>query len=77
MSVLTEQQREELRIDFAVAAMPALLPTFRDAMEPKRNAMEPKRNAMEPKRNVIAHKSFRMAEAMLDVYERRTWEFKE
>lgn len=63
MDQLTEQQREELRIDFAVAAMQALLPTFGGAMEPKRN--------------VIAHKSFRMAEAMLDVYERRTWEFKE
>lgn len=61
MSVMTEQEREELRLDLAVAAMKALIPTFGEAVESKRN--------------VIAHKSFRMAEAMLTAYETRNWEF--
>lgn len=60
MSVLTEQQREELRIDLAIAAMQALLPTFGSEVELRRN--------------VIAHKSFLMAEAMLRANDTRAWE---
>ena len=61
MSVqLTEQEREDLLIDFATSAMSALAPTFGDCVEAKRR--------------VIAHKSFLLAAAMLDAYEARAWE---
>lgn len=57
---LTEQEREDLLIDFANSAMAALAPTFGDFVEAKRR--------------VVAHKSFLLAAAMLDAYEARTWE---
>ena len=57
---LTEQEREDLLIDFANNAMAALAPTFGDYVEAKRR--------------VIAHKAFLLAAAMLDAYEARAWE---
>ena len=57
---LTEQEREDLLIDFANNAMAALAPTFGDYVEVKRR--------------VIAHKAFLLAAAMLDAYEARAWE---
>lgn len=61
MTIFTGQEREDLRIELAIAAMQALIPTFGEAVEPRRE--------------VIAHKSFRLAEAMLQAYDKRTWEF--
>ena len=60
IQALTEQEREDLLIDFATSAMAALAPTFGDFVEAKRR--------------VVAHKSFLLAAAMLDAYEARAWE---
>ncbi len=57
---ITEQEREDLLIDFAHTAMAAIVPTFGGTVEGKRH--------------VIAHKSFLMALAMVDAYERREWD---
>ena len=57
---LTEQEREDLLIDFANTAMAAIVPTFGDQVEAKRR--------------VIAHKSFMLAAAMVDAYETREWD---
>lgn len=57
---MTEQERDDLLIDFATAAMATITPTFGSLIESKRQ--------------VIAHKSFLLAEAMVDAYERRAWE---
>lgn len=57
---LTKQEREDLLIDFANTAMAAIVPTFGGLVESKRH--------------VIAHKSFLMAVAMVDAYERREWD---
>lgn len=57
---LTEREREDLLIDFAVSAMSALAPTFGGDVEVRRR--------------VIAHKSFLLAAAMLEAYEARAWE---
>lgn len=56
---LEKQDREALLLDFAEQAMAALIPTFGDQVEAKRN--------------VIAHKSFMLASATVDAYERREW----
>lgn len=57
---MSEVEREDMLLDFAEAAMRALIPTFGEFVEPKRN--------------VIAHKAFLMAEAMVEAYEQRNWE---
>lgn len=57
---LTEQEREDLLIDFANQALSSIAPTFGDQVEAKRR--------------VIAHKSFMLAAAMVDAYEKREWD---
>lgn len=57
---LTNQEREDLLIDFASDAMQVIAMTFGDSVEAKRR--------------VIAHKSFLLAAAMLEAYEARAWE---
>lgn len=57
---LTEQEREDLLIDFATSAMQIIAQTFGDFVEAKRR--------------VVAHKSFLLAAAMLEAYEARAWE---
>ena len=57
---LTEHEREDLLIDFANQALFAIAPTFGDQVEAKRR--------------IIAHKSFMLAAAMVDAYEKREWD---
>lgn len=60
---MTEEQRDELRLELAIEAMKAIIPTFGEKVEPCRR--------------VIAHKSFLIAEARLRAYEDRSWELPE